>query len=71
MNYATIERPYNTLTEEQQAIVYDLVLSLAKLNSVKTQPETAQKRTFGQFANTANAVFNDGWAITEQDLCAL
>ncbi|MBQ9259842.1 MAG: hypothetical protein IJ187_08350 [Neisseriaceae bacterium] len=43
MNYATIERPYNTLTAEQQAIVYDLVLlSLANLNTVKTQPETAQ-----------------------------
>ncbi|MBR5939617.1 MAG: hypothetical protein IKZ88_00020 [Neisseriaceae bacterium] len=71
MNYATIERPYNTLTEEQQAIVYDLVLSLAKLNSVKTQPETVQKRTFGKFANTATAVFANDWTITEQDLCAL
>ena len=70
MNYAAIERSYNTLTEEQQAIVYNLVLSLAKLNSIKT-PETAQQRTFGQFANTATATFADDWAITEQELCTL
>ena len=32
MSYDVIEKTYNTLTEEQQAIVYNLVISLRNMN---------------------------------------
>lgn len=37
MSYEILEKSYSTLTEEQQLIVYNLVLSLEKLNEKKIQ----------------------------------
>jgi hypothetical protein len=44
MSYEVLEKTYNTLTEEQQAIVYNLVLSLGNMNiSIKeSKPEMSK-----------------------------
>ncbi|MBR5646979.1 MAG: hypothetical protein IKX23_10110 [Treponema sp.] len=69
MAFDLLQKNYETLTEEQQMIVYNLVLSLVNLN---TKPlETPEKRTFGQFAGKATAVFSDSWEMTEEELCSL
>jgi len=70
MSYEVLEKTYNTLTEAQQLIVYNLVLALDKLN-VKQQQEHLKKRTFGKFANKATATFSDSWEMSEQELCSL
>ena len=69
MSYEILEKSYATLTDEQQMIVYNLVVSLEKLNSKKN--DSPQKRTFGKFSGCATAVFSDDWAITEEELCGL
>lgn len=69
MAYDLLEKNYETLTEEQQLIVYNLVLSLVNLNSKPM--ESPKKRTFGKFAGKATAVFSDSWEMSEEDLCAL
>lgn len=44
MSYEVLEKTYNTLTEEQQAIVYNLVISLGNLNiSVKESAPAMSK----------------------------
>ena len=69
MAYDLLEKNYETLTEEQQLIVYNLVLSLVNLN---TKPmESPKKRTFGKFTGKATAVFSDSWEMSEEELCAL
>ena len=70
MSYEVLERSYNALTEEQQLIVYNLILSLGKLN-VKAEKRERPKRTFGKFSATAKATFSDDWEMTEEELCAL
>lgn len=67
MSYEILEKTYTTLTEEQQQIVYSLVLSLEKMNEKKS----AKKREFGKFAGKASATFSDSWQMTEEELCAL
>lgn len=69
MAYDLLEKNYETLTEEQQMIVYNLVLSLVNLNSKPV--ESPKKRSFGKFAGKATAVFSDSWEISEEELCAL
>ena len=70
MSYDVLEKNYEMLTAEQQLIVYNLVISLSKLNA-NSSYETAQKRTFGKFAGRATAAFADNWEITEEELCSL
>lgn len=67
MNYEILEKTYTTLTEEQQQIVYSLVLSLEKMNEKKS----SKKREFGKFVGKAKATFSDNWQMTEEELCAL
>ena len=67
MSYEILEKSYATLTDEQQMIVYNLVVSLEKLNSKKN--DSPQKRIFGKFSGTAIAVFSDDWEMTEEELC--
>ena len=67
MSYEILEKTYSTLTEEQQLVVYNLVLSLEKLNEKKT----SKKREFGKFSNIAKVKFSDNWEITEEELCNL
>lgn len=67
MSYEILEKSYSTLTEEQQLIVYNLVLSLEKLNEKKN----TKKREFGKFANKGTAKFSDNWEMTEEELCSL
>ena len=69
MAYDLFQKSYETLTEEQQMIIYNLVLSLVKMNSKPV--ETPRKRVFGQYAGKAKAVFSDSWEMSEEELCAL
>ena len=69
MSYDVLQKNYEVLTEEQQKIVYNLVLSLVNLNT-KTV-DSPKKRTFGKFTGKAKAVFSDSWEMTEEELCAL
>ena len=69
MAYDVLQQSYETLTEEQQMIVYNLVLSLCKLNSKPV--ESPKKRVFGKFAGKATASFSDAWEMSEEELCAL
>lgn len=69
MAYDVLQQSYEALTEEQQMIVYNLVLSLCKLNSKPS--ESPQKRVFGKFAGKATAIFSDSWEMSEEELCAL
>ena len=70
MSYEVLEKTYNTLTEAQQLVVYNLVLALEKLN-IQHHQEPLKKRTFGKFADKATATFSDSWEMTEQELCSL
>lgn len=69
MGYDALQKSYETLTEEQQLIVYNLILSLSKINEKPV--ETSKKRVFGKFAGKASAVFSDSWEMSEEELCAL
>lgn len=64
MSYDVLEKSYETLTDEQQLIVYNLVISLGKLNA-KQDAKALKKRTFGKFAGRATATFSDDWEISE------
>ena len=70
MSYDAIEKSYNTLTEEQQLIVYNLILSLCKLN-LRVENNDISKRVFGKFSKTAKASFSDNWEMSEEELCSL
>lgn len=67
MSYEVLEKTYISLTEEQQDIVYNLALSLEKLNEKKS----LKKREFGKFADKAFAKFSDNWEMSEEELCRL
>ena len=69
MAYDVLQQSYETLTEEQQMIVYNLVLSLSKLKKPTNTPP--KKRVFGKFAGKATAIFSDSWEMSEEELCAL
>ena len=70
MSFDVLEKTYNTLTEEQQLMVYDLAISLHKLNMApKSKP--MPKRKFGKFANVAKVSFSDNWEMSEEELCDL
>ena len=69
MSYAVLEKSYATLTAEQQMIVYNLVLSLEKMN--ERQSVHPKKREFGKFKGRATAVFSDDWEMSESELCGL
>lgn len=68
MSYDILEKTYNSLTEDQQLIVYNLALSLCKLN-IAPKMEGKSKREFGQFSNSAKVSFSDNWETTEEELC--
>ena len=70
MSYEILEKNYNTLTEDQQLIVYNLILSLCKMN-LKKNDNVFPKRVFGKFAATAKATFSDDWELSEEELCSL
>ena len=70
MSYEAMKQAYNTLTAEQQLIVYNLTISLMHLNA-KLDSQAPRKRSFGQFAGRAKAIFADDWEITEDELCSL
>ena len=70
MSYDVIEKSYNTLTEEQQLIVYNLILSLCKLN-LQSENNVISKRVFGKFSKTAKVSFADDWEMSEEELCSL
>lgn len=70
MSYDVLEKNYETLTAEQQLIVYNLVISLGKLNATHGE-KSLKKRTFGKFADRATATFADNWEMSEEELCAL
>ncbi len=70
MSYDVLEKSYETLTDEQQLIVYNLVISLGKLNA-KQDAKALKKRTFGKFAGRTTATFSDDWEISEEELCSL
>ena len=44
MSYEVLEKTYNTLTEEQQAIVYNLVISLGNMNVSINQQSPAMSK---------------------------
>lgn len=69
MSFDVLEKTYNTLTE-QQLMVYDLALSLSKLN-MAPKSEPTSKRVFGKFSKTAKAHFPDNWEMTEEEMCGL
>lgn len=70
MSFETLEKNYKTLTTEQQLIIYNLVLSLGKMNSQKNNT-SMKKRSFGKFSGRATATFSDDWELTDEELCAL
>lgn len=70
MSFDVLEKSYETLTDEQQLIVYNLVISLGKLNAKKDE-KALKKRTFGKFTGRATATFSDDWEISEEELCSL
>ncbi len=69
MAYEVFKKNYEILTEDQQMIVYNLVLSFVNLNAKLA--DVPAKRTFGKFAGKAKAVFSDSWEMSEEELCAL
>lgn len=67
MSYEIMEKTFRALPEEQQQIVYNLVLSLGNL----PQGAAPRKRSFGKFAGIATATFSEDWEMTEAEMCAL
>ncbi|MCR5621914.1 MAG: hypothetical protein K6G18_08655 [Treponema sp.] len=70
MSYVVMEKAYNTLTEEQQLIVYNLTVALMNMNE-KAEKKVPPKRTFGKFAGRAKAVFSPDWEMSEEELFGL
>lgn len=66
MSYETLEKNYKNLTEEQQHIVYNLILSLSETN-VQGAQCCPKKRQFGKYARCATAIFAEDWQITEEE----
>ena len=53
MSYEVLEKNYETLTPEQQLIVYNLVISLGKLNAKHNEkPDSAKKENLSEFFGT-------------------
>ncbi|MDE6705600.1 MAG: hypothetical protein K2J81_06805 [Treponemataceae bacterium] len=70
MRYEVMEKTFCTLPEEQQQIVYNLVLSLGNLPPKGASPNE-RKRSFGKFAGKATATFTENSSMTEAELCSL
>lgn len=70
MRYEVMEKTFCTLPEEQQQIVYNLVLSLGSLPS-KGATSNDRKRSFGKFVGKATATFAENSSMTEAELCSL
>jgi hypothetical protein len=69
MSYAQMEHTFNLLTAEQQQAIFNLAVLL--LNSNSSVADKPKKRTFGQYAGRATAVFADDWEMTDEELCSL
>lgn len=67
MSYEIMEKTFRALPEEQQNIVYNLVLSLGGL----AQSAAPRKRSFGKFAGIATATFSEDWEMSETEMCEL
>ena len=70
MPYAAIENSFERLTEEQKLIVYNLVVSLGKMNECH-EVHKPKKRVFGKYAGKASVAFADDWEMSEEELCCL
>ena len=70
MPYAAIEKSFENLTDEQKTIVYNLVVSLGRMNK-RHETLPPGKRVFGKYAGKASATFADDWEMSEEDLCSL
>ena len=70
MSYEIMEKTFRALPEEQQNIVYNLVLSLGGLPH-DAQSAAPRKRSFGKFAGIATATFSEDWEMTEAEMCEL
>lgn len=70
MSYEMLEKNYNALTAEQQTFIYNLVVSLGKLNAqlVEVGP---RKREFGKFSDTGRASFSEDWEMSEEEFLGL
>lgn len=72
MPYAVIEETYNNLTEEQQKIVYDLVISLEKMNHQNFDKKSIGDDFYGALNKYANPSLidkeKDAWlnSVTEK-----
>ena len=66
MSYEMLEKNYNALTADQQTFIYNLVVSLGKLNAqlVEVGP---RKREFGKFSGTGRASFSEDWEMSEEE----
>ncbi|MCR5455889.1 MAG: hypothetical protein K6F33_12950 [Bacteroidales bacterium] len=69
MSFDTMEQAYKQLNAEQQQAIYNLTILL--LNNNENQQSKPKKRTFGQYAGRAKAVFADNWEMTDEELCSL
>lgn len=69
MSYTQMEHTFNLLTDEQQQAIFNLAVLM--LNSNSNAASKPQKRTFGQYAGRATAVFADDWEMTDEELCSL
>jgi hypothetical protein len=65
-----MEKAYKMLTNEQQQVVYSLTVMLISHNA-ESQSKPRPKRTFGQYAGRAKAVFADNWEMSEEELCGI
>ena len=79
MSYEAFQKNYETLTPEQQLIVYNLVISLGKLNAEHNEkPDSAQKESLSQTQKSkakdtlhqiqASFADNKGWTSEEEML---
>ena len=70
MSYEIMEKTFRALPEEQQNIVYNLILSLGNL-AHDAQGAVPRKRSFGKFAGIATATFSEDWEMSEAERCEL
>lgn len=70
MSYEMLEKTYNTLTVEQQTFIYNLVVSLGKLNA-QLVDGGSRKREFGKFSGTGRASFSEDWEMSEEEFLGL
>ena len=68
MPYDILQKNYETLTDEQQIIVNNLILFLANLNTKTIKSCLLKNVHLEIFEGKAKAVFSDSWEMTEEKL---